>query len=536
MNKVVTYSYLFCTFLILTLFTENSCSNNRDRNSVYTAERLLDSRPDSALTLLESIDFPEDLPEKEYAKYCQLLVSAHQKNKIIINEDTLIIKAVDYYKAIDNGNSEHIKSLLLLGNVYEERDSVLQAEQCYLEGFELSGQIKEMHLRGVSAFELGGLCKYLGDYDKSINWFNIAIQAFSENDNQRMKRRSMRQIADCYVLSGNIDTALILYNNILIQIPPQKQNVKADIYKNIAITYKKAGYYDQSLYFIKKSIETTSRESLYPIQYKIMASIYETAGNQDSSTYYNQVALQYAKKQRNPTLIEINQPHSFDNYILSRSLSDSSYQKQKYESVKYQKLYNTEKIKKKNKALTIKLQRYIFLSLLLLLGCILYYLYLLDNKKKKQLQLEQEIEVKNNIIHSIRDSLFQRLVIYKKMVRLYISPHKEKHKPFLKEYNKMLFDKDNDNEFAIDWNILYNLSNNIFNNYAEKLCHLYPLFNDIEQKMIILQKLSFNPTEISAILEKSIHTIYKYSSNIRKKLNISENDSVIDFIDKSINT
>jgi DNA-binding CsgD family transcriptional regulator len=40
--------------------------------------------------------------------------------------------------------------------------------------------------------------------------------------------------------------------------------------------------------------------------------------------------------------------------------------------------------------------------------------------------------------------------------------------------------------------------------------------------------------EIAAILEKSIHTLYKYSSNIRKNLNIHESDSVVDFIDEKL--
>ncbi len=60
-------------------------------------------------------------------------------------------------------------------------------------------------------------------------------------------------------------------------------------------------------------------------------------------------------------LFDSQYPQTFDNDILSRSISDSIYQKQRYEAVKYQKLYNIEKIRKQNRELVIQSQRYLFL-------------------------------------------------------------------------------------------------------------------------------------------------------------------------------
>lgn len=534
--------HIFFLLISAISFIVSSCSNNRDRDTIYIAEKLLENNPDSALVLLESLDFPEEMAEKDCAKYSQLLVVAHLNNKITIKEDTLILNAVNFYRERDQ--TEYIKSLLLLGNVLEERDSLIQAEKCYQEVFKLSEKLNDKELYGVSAFEIGGLLKHLEKYDQSIDWFSIASTTFKEIDNQRMKRRSMRQIADCHVLSGRTDTALVIYNEVLSQIPPQRLNVKADVYKNIAITYKNAKYYNESLQFIKKSIETTDTESLYPIKYLILASIYEETGKADSAIYYNKIALRYAKEQNDleminkvhEALIELNQPINFDNYALSKSASDSLYLKQKYESVKYQKLYNIEKIKKKNKELTIKTQQYVLLILLVIFISVILYLYQYNNKRKKQIQFEQELETKNNIINSIRSSLYQRLLIYKRMVQLSVSPNKDKHKAFLKEYNKLLFGKDDDFEFEIDWDIIYDFGNSVFDNFVEKIDSNYPEFNDTDRKMIILQKLGFNMTEIATILGKSIHTLYKYSSTIRKNLNVPENGSVVDFMDDKFKT
>lgn len=540
MNNYRTYNHIFFILFVFVLAVIASSCNDSESNSVYIAEGLLESRPDSALMHLEYIDFPEDLPNNDYAKYCQLLVMVHQKNKITIKNDTCISYSVDYYKDKPEQQVDYMKSLLLLGSVYEERGDLQQAVECYQDVFNQSKKLRETELHGISAFETGGLYKSCGRYKKSIEWFNIAANTFKENDSQVMRRRCMRQIADCFVLSGQTDTALVIYNKVLSEIPLQRINVKAEVYKNIAITYKKGGYYDESLRFIKLSVQTANNESLYPLQYLIQASIYQNMGKIDSSMYYNQEALRYAKKLNDLGLIhkaydamyEVDSPQEFDNYILSRSETDSIYQKQKYESVKFQRLYNVEKIKSRNKELTIKIQYYVFLLLSSVLILIISYLYQRNNKIKKQVQLKSEIETKNNIIISIRDSLYQRYLIYKRMIQLSISPNKDKHKAFLKEYNKILFNKEN--EVVFDWNIIYDFGNHIFENYIEKLNNSYTQLNDMEKNILILQKMGFSITEIATILGKSIHTLYKYSSNIRKNLNIHESDSVIDFIDAKL--
>lgn len=264
-----------CTIILALLIT--SCCNNSDQSLLSISEELINNNVDSALILLESIDFPEDMSSSKYAKYCQLLVIAHQKNKVSIKEDTLIRYSVNYYKNNPN-DKEYVHSLLLLGNVYEEQDSLFLAEKCYREVYNLAEKYNFSELQGVSSFELGGLYKYWDKYEEGIHWFDKARIIFKDNNDHIMRQRSMRHTADCYVLSGKTDTALIIYNQVLGNIPPEKVNIKADVYKNISINYKKANLYTESLQFIKKSIETTNTEELYPLQYTILASIYGDMG------------------------------------------------------------------------------------------------------------------------------------------------------------------------------------------------------------------------------------------------------------------
>lgn len=534
MKQYIIQISLFITISLLCFSCENT-----DRTLLLKAEELIITQnKDSALLLLESIDFPEEMSERDYAKYCQLIVFAHKRNRIAIKDDTIIHHAVNYYKDKPSDQLEYLKSLLLLGNVYEEQDSILLAEKCFLEVHNLSKQVNDTMFYGLSAFELGGSHKYRGKYDKSIEWFGIATETFRKNESTIMQLRSMRQAADCYVLSGKPDTALTIYQDVLNQISDGRTKIKADVYKNIAITYKNTGHYQEALYFIRKSIETTPKGSPYPIQYIVLASIQEEMGRKDSSIYYNRLALKYAQKQNDldviyrayEELLNDVYPETFDNYLLSRAISDSIYQKQKYESIKYQRLYNIEKIKQNNKELKIGRQRYVFLSLFIFICLITFYLFYLNTRNRKRAEFKQALDEQNNIILAIRDSVSQRLFFYKKMVRLSISPNKSKHKSFLTEYNKIMFEREG--EFSHDWAITEELSNSIFDNYSIKIEKFSPDINESERKIIILMKLGFTVSEISSIFDKSIHTIYRHCSNIRKKMNIPETESITDFFDK----
>lgn len=531
------YNYLRLISLLLLL---SSCLEKNSIKVLSRSEILMNQRPDSALYLLESIEFPEDMSKENYAKYSQLIVLAHLNNKISIAEDSFVQNAVEYYQSDSTMRKDYIISLLLLGNVYEEQDSVAAALNCFHESYRQSEQLKDFNLSGLSAFELGGVYKYSGDYDKAIRWFETAENFYDKSDEKLMRLRSKRQKADCYVLAGDNDIALDIYNSILIQIPPKEWNLKADVYKNMSITYKNAKKYEESLYYIRKSIEVMRAETLLPLQYTVLASIYDDLDQKDSAFYYNRLAWRCAKEQDNLGMIYITKaaffenthPQRFNNFILSGTLSDSIYQKQKYTPVTYRKLYEVEKIKKKNKEITIEFQRYLFLSSLTILTLLFLYFYQKNKKRKIKRQYRIDLEEKNTTTNYIRDSLLKRLAFYQKLIRLSISPSKDKHKGFLKECNKLLFDIDDD--FEIDWNILNELSNSLYNNYSLKIKVLDQEINEIEEKIIVLLKLGFNTTEISGILDKSIHTIYRYSSNLRKRFNIPENESISEFIENEI--
>ena len=95
-----------------------NCQHRIDSTTLLAeAECLMHEYPDSALKIIESIQQPEQLTDKEQADYALLLTQIHSYNSIPASSDSLIRIAVNYYQT-SNEKEQKVKSLLFLGGVY----------------------------------------------------------------------------------------------------------------------------------------------------------------------------------------------------------------------------------------------------------------------------------------------------------------------------------------------------------------------------------------------------------------------------------
>ena len=94
-------------------------------------DSLMDTHPDSALRLLESISHPENLHPADYGEYALLLMQAKDRNYTRATDDSLIRSAVAYYQ---NGSDKEreAKAYYYLGRVYENSDRGTEAVEAFL--------------------------------------------------------------------------------------------------------------------------------------------------------------------------------------------------------------------------------------------------------------------------------------------------------------------------------------------------------------------------------------------------------------------
>lgn len=89
--------FILSIITLLTLFAVVGCSGAPDR-TLYEAEAVMTEHPDSALTLLRSLDTDEIRGKSSRALYALLFTQAQFKNYTDVDNDSLISEAVHYYE------------------------------------------------------------------------------------------------------------------------------------------------------------------------------------------------------------------------------------------------------------------------------------------------------------------------------------------------------------------------------------------------------------------------------------------------------
>ena len=529
-------------FIALLLFSLNSCTKKKADEYIAMATEVMYSNPDSAQFILDHIDFPNKLTPLQYSEYLLVQSKIHRLTNVSIKNDTLLLKAIEYFKQTNN-IQKLAESYLEAGRVFEEKDSITLASTLYLNAFETALKTDDERLKGFSAYDYAELLEDQLKYSDAIFWFNKAKKHFSKTNSKSLRINTLRKIADNYVLNDSIDQAIIIYEQSLKELSKNSVSLKPLILKNMAVAYNKKGEQEKAKFYIKKSISSSPNNDLYPIQHLILSDIFRAQNQIDSADYYQVYAFKYATELHDPSLMYFAYNTRLDrtlrksrylearyDYWLYRHNTDSISQKQKYQTLRnIESLYNQEKIKRKEQELIVQKQRFYFLITLIILVGFAFFIFYYKRKHKQIKYLHSDIEKKEEVIDSTKSVLIEKLNIYKKMTTWYFSSQRSKYEKLLNESNKLIFE--DNNEFTFNIEVVSDLIDSIYDKFVEKLKSTFPELTEIEFQICILSKAGFNVNEIAEILNKSTHTIYKYNSHIRKKIGVPENKHILDYLD-----
>jgi DNA-binding CsgD family transcriptional regulator len=198
----------------------------------------------------------------------------------------------------------------------------------------------------------------------------------------------------------------------------------------------------------------------------------------------------------------------------------------KYDYEKIESDYNLELLKKQ-RTLTI------LLFLLLTAGAILLILANRNlRRRKEELRMKDEIlKFENEILrlNEIKGD-YKRNLEWKYML-VYSMTLMDKNKT--ESHYKMIKGKIYDNsETAFD--AVMKIFEEEHPGLAEAIRQKYPVLSDTEYKVGIMALTPFSSQETADILGKSINTINKARTSIRKKLEIAENESIEEAISRQL--
>ena len=258
----------------------SSCSSPSVKNPLLLcADSLMETCPDSALSILESITCPQKMPRADRALYALLLTQARHKNYIALEDDSLIKTAVDYYG--DKKKSlRAAKAHYYWGATYSEMGYTSFAVEEYLTAIRLMLVRDEF---------LAMIYDNLAECYERDELFDIAIgayrQAYQILRGGSQQIYPLRGIARMCLLQNKKDSALVYYQQALdCALVEQDSSLIGALYHDLAMAYSEKKDYIQADKYVSKAIMIQGQDAVNVCLSK--AQIMLNLNKLDSASYF----------------------------------------------------------------------------------------------------------------------------------------------------------------------------------------------------------------------------------------------------------
>ena len=258
----------------------SSCSSPSVKNQLLLcADSLMETYPDSALSILESITYPQKMPRADRALYALLLTQARHKNYIALEDDSLIKTAVDYYG--DKKKSlRAAKAHYYWGAIYSEKGYASFAVEEYLTAIRLMTVRNEflamIYDNLAECYEEDRL------YNVAIENYRAAYQILKGKDEQTYP---MRGIARVFLLQNEKDSALYYYQQALdCALADQDSSLIGALYHDLAMVYSEKKDYIQADKFVSKAILLQGQDAINTCLSKVQIML--NLNKLDSASYF----------------------------------------------------------------------------------------------------------------------------------------------------------------------------------------------------------------------------------------------------------
>lgn len=407
--KTIEYNMkLISTLLFIAASVLFSCRDEHKQADILNkAEILLSTKPDSAYTLLSSIQNPGLMNNKLLARWCMLAGQSASK----IHEDMpypdLLQRAQIWYKK--NGTAEEqVRIGLYLGRSYAEDKEYEKAMDTYIEALETANQNKTYSQAGYISSYMADLYEFKDMPDEARQKYEEGADYFLKAGNKRSYALALRDIAYTWADIDSLDYALMYMHkadSIACQINDRK--AMASIHNGLGNIYETIKNHEKAEEYLIKSLYIEDKDNTP--NYLALSSMYTNSGNIEKAKFYLEKAKKHTNNENSISII-------YQQYLIAKASNKTeealSYLEQ-YDAaadsttilqnnsniIKVEKKYQQEKILKENGQLHISKQRHFILIIFLLIICLTilsFYQIKLQTEQKKTYK-QQMILDKNKL-------------------------------------------------------------------------------------------------------------------------------------------
>lgn len=299
--------------LATVLLTITGCSRPdrpaRSDGRLDLADNLMESRPDSALTVLSSIDTTSLADDGEKARYALLMSMALDKNYIDTTNFDILQPAIDYYPTHGTPD-EKLRTFYYQGRIYQNKGDRDNALRSFNKGIEISSHCNDslciartLVARGAQFFDFSDYRNYINCHlraakiykNLSRKWheFDCLLNALNGTVSLKDKARADSILHICeqfHDLDKDQELALINHTiayanqfnnppliNRLIKVLEKYPNLDSNSLLNLAFAYHQIGNDAKAKHILDSIHQITDDDTLKYLS--ISVHVYEALGD-----------------------------------------------------------------------------------------------------------------------------------------------------------------------------------------------------------------------------------------------------------------
>ena len=183
-------------------------------NEMKTAEKIMDSNPDSALHILQRMHPNQSILDADRALYGILLFQALDKSNQNLQPDSVINFSVRFYE--NSNDKAHLAiAYYYKARLYKRAQQFDQATILYLKTLDLTKNENDYKLLGKIYSDLGDICSIQRDFNTSLQKYEESINYFKKAGDTLEASYKVIDIARMYRFKNDYKKARIFYKQSL---------------------------------------------------------------------------------------------------------------------------------------------------------------------------------------------------------------------------------------------------------------------------------------------------------------------------------
>ena len=521
------------------------------RIQIEKAEQMLQQNAEEAIALLQSVKDPEVLPDSLRARFALAMGQAHYNAHWVMNEDSLLLYALDYYGRPDVGDTLRLlRTYKLAAHYFYDSERYKEATEMMVEGNRIAA------LRGDTAARLDLLrsVENIGEgNDDFEGLIRLQKQLIAIEPDSTRQYNNYNSLAISYYCANQNDSALLALRKATECLYTSTDSLKALYYvmRNYADILSDSGKNREAINLQRHSLQEY-KETKHPFEslsYYALSRYFLNMGQMDSARYY----IQMGDSVRSPyidqdlslanfylvqkTLMNYMDSRSFtirdvaffSNRLYNNFIRDQRViaQKGKVQLLLQQQNMNLQLEKQKERTFFVGL---VALCILLLLVVVWY----LQRRKHLLVEKEEELEALRRLLHETEgdesgnnDKFVKKMLLQQLgLIRIVATNPSSDHQELL-----VLANKDVAVDDLLVWSDLYKTIDMVHDGFYTRISQKYGnILNEKELQLCCLLKSDFSTKEISVVIQQSIRTVYQRKTVIRQKLDMAEKEDIVEFL------